>query len=97
MVAEVDMKQSQKVEFFKEKLSKDGKKIYFVLIETMDTLDLIRYTLDNHLPFAQSTYENLKTWDGMSGVIQFVGKGDYLSSAYTMATIKDGKIVPVEE
>ena len=97
MIAEVEMKQPDKVESFKNKLSQNGKKIWFVLIETIDTLDLIKYTLDNNLPFKQSTYEQLKTWDGISGAIQFVGKGDYLSSGYTMATIKNGKIVPVEE
>ena len=76
---------------------KDDKKIYFVLVESLDTLDLIRYTLEHNLPFEQATYENLKTWNGISGNIKFLKNGDYLSSAYTMATIKDGKIMPIEE
>ena len=96
IIAETDVKQADRVEALKNKLAQNGKKIYFVLIETLDTLDLIRYTLDNNLPFKQSTYENLKTWNGISGTIQFVGKGNYLSSAYILAIIKDGKIIPIE-
>ncbi|MBP5534342.1 MAG: ABC transporter substrate-binding protein [Alphaproteobacteria bacterium] len=97
MIAEVEMPQPEKVIALKNELARDGKKIYFVLVESLDTLDLIRYTLDHNLPFEQATYENLKTWNGISGNIKFLKNGDYLSSAYTMATIKDGKIVPIEE
>ena len=97
MIAEVEMPQPDRVVTLKNELAQDGKKIYFVLIETVDTLDLIKYTLEHNLPFTQTTYQNLKTWDGISGNIQFLPNGDYLSSAYTMATIKNGKIIPVTE
>ena len=64
-------------------------------IQAIDTLSLIRYTLDNNLPFERKTYEDLKDWKSCSGDIVTFKNG--LSTYPPILVIyKDGKYYPVE-
>jgi len=97
MTAEVDMEQPPKVQELKEKIAKNDIPMYFIVLEAVDTLDLIQYILDNKLPFSQETFTKLKEWDGVGGKMTFTGNGNASAISYIMARIKDGKIIPVEK
>ena len=68
---------------------------FFLPIQVFDTMDLIKYTFDNNLPFNQDTYTKMGQWNGVSGSVK-LNNGDSFYS-YVVAKIKDGKFVPVEE
>ena len=71
--------------------------MYFIVLEAVDTLDLIKYFLDNKLPFSQDTFAKIREWDGVGGKMIFTGSGDAQAFSYVMAKIKEGKIIPVEK
>ena len=97
MTAEVDMPQPEKVQKLKEKIAKNNIPMYFIVLEAVDTLDLIKYVLDNKLPFSQDTFAKIREWDGVGGKMIFTGNGDAQAFSYVMAKIKEGKIIPVEK
>ena len=51
----------------KEELGKVGLRAYILPVQTIDALKLIKYTIENNLPFERKTYENLKNWKSISG------------------------------
>ena len=51
----------------KEELKKVDLRAYGLPIQTIDALNLIKYTIENNLPFERKTYENLKDWKSISG------------------------------
>ena len=78
-----------------DQLKKEGIPAFFLPIQVFDTMDLIKYTFDNNLPFIQETYTKMGKWDGVSGTVK-LNNGDSFYS-YIVAKIKDGKFTPVEE
>ena len=81
---------------FKEQMTALGLKVNQSHIQAADTLNLIKYTIDNNLPFDRKTYENLKGWDSASG--DHVVFKDGQSSYPTILVIyKDGKYYPYTE
>ena len=74
-----------------------GKKLYYIMAEAFEALEIINYTLSHNLPFSQETYQKLGTWKGISGDIQFLENGKSSIKSYVLIHINDGKIIPFEE
>ena len=95
MKIETEAKHSPKEEVLKNKVESYGIEINPKPIQAIDTLSLIKYTLDNNLPFERKTYENLKNWKSCSGDTITFKNG--LSTYPTILVIyEDGKYYPVE-
>ena len=96
MRIETESQLSAKEKAFKDKIESLGIKINSKPVQAVDTLSLIKYTLENNLPFERKTYENLKGWESSSG--DTVSFKDGLSTYPTILSIyRDGKYYPVEE
>lgn len=96
MKEEMAINHSNKINEFREYLALNELAPAYLTFETYDALSLIQYTLDNNLPFAQDTYENIKNWKGIVDTLKFKGETAY-GHVYVLAKAKDGKIVPVTE
>ena len=95
MKIETETALSPKEQAFKNKIESQGIRINPKPIQAVDALKLIRYTLENNLPFERKTYENLKGWESSSGDIISFKNG--LSTYPTILSIyRDGKYYPVE-
>ena len=92
---EAEGEKNPKQKQFQEDLSAMGLPIFSMLIEAKDVIDLIKYSMENNLPFTQETYEKMKNWTGMSGNIKFLPKGD-TAYPYVLVEHQDGKFIPVE-
>ena len=80
---------------FKEKIESLGIKINSKPVQAVDTLNLIKYTIENNLPFERKTYTNIKNWISCSG--DAVSFKDGLSTYPTILSVyKDGKYYPVK-
>ena len=79
-----------------EEIRKSNSEIYYLTAEMFDTLDLIKYTMENNLPFNQETYAKMGKWKGVAGDVIFPGNGDSLYP-FILVRYKDGKFIPVEE
>ena len=97
MVAETEAIQTPDMEKLKQELAQQNLGIYYILVEAIDTLNIIQYTLEKNLPFTQKTYEDIGLWKGTAGNIFFLNNGEVASDAYIAATIKNGRIVPITE
>ena len=81
---------------FKEKIESLDIKINSKPVQAVDALNLIKYTIENNLPFERKTYTNIKNWVSCSG--DNVSFKDGLSTYPTILSIyKDGKYYPVKE
>lgn len=96
MSVETPLPQSEEIERIKEAFRKEDKTFYFIMTETLESMEVINYTLKNNLPFSQKTYQDMGIWKGISGNISFLPKGDCSFKSFVLVQIKDGKIVPVE-
>ena len=97
MSVETPIPQSEEVEKLKAEFKKTDKIFYFIMTETLESFEVINYTLKNNLPFSQKTYQNIGTWKGISGDISFLPKGDCSFKSYVLIQVKNGQIVPLEE
>ena len=79
-----------------EEIRKSNSDIYYLTAEMFDTLDLIKYTMENNLPFAQETYAKIGKWKGVAGDVIFPGKGDSLYP-FVLVQYKNGEFIPVKE
>ncbi len=96
MKIETESALSQKEKSFKEKIESLGIKINAKPVQTVDTLNLIKYTLENNLLFERKTYEDLNNWVSCSGDTVSFKNG--LSTYPTILSIyRDGKYYPITE
>ena len=93
---ETETNLAPKEKTFKEQLTALGLKLNFSHVQMADTLNMIKYTIENNLPFERKTYENMTGWTSCSGDDVSFKDG---SSRYPtiLVTYKDGKYYPVEE
>ncbi|MBP5534291.1 MAG: ABC transporter substrate-binding protein [Alphaproteobacteria bacterium] len=97
MLAETTLPQSEQIQQLQEAFQKDNKKLYYIMLEAFETLEIINYTLNNNLSFTQETYQNMGRWKGVSGDILFLKDGKCSIKSYVLIKVKDGQIVPLEE
>ncbi|MBP5534978.1 MAG: ABC transporter substrate-binding protein [Alphaproteobacteria bacterium] len=90
-VEEIDIRDNKLL----ETLKKENIPAFFLPIQVFDTMNLIKYTFDNNLPFTQDTYTKMEQWNGVSGTVK-LNNGDSFYS-YVVAEIKDGRFVLMEE
>ena len=65
-------------------------------VECRDVVAISDYMLKNNIPFSQQSFTDMKQYESATGYVYFTGNGNS-EYQYVMATVKDGKIVPVEE
>lgn len=70
------------------KLNEKGIIPWYTVIQTLDALNLIQYTMQNNLPFTQETYQKMGKWTGVAGDVIFLGKGNS-SYPFMMVRFKD--------
>ena len=58
------------------KLDNDGIVPWYTVTQTLDALNLIKYTIENNLPFTQETYQKMGKWTGVAGDIVFSKNGN---------------------
>ena len=68
----------------------------FAPIEGYDIINMVNDIVNKNIAFTQKTFSDMKKYDGVAGTLTFTGNGDS-SYPFVLATIKDGKVVPVEE
>ena len=95
LLLELENPQNEKQKQFIDDVNSLGFNVYFILIEAVDTMNLIKYTIENNLPFTQETYEKMKNWEGISGNIEFLPNGE-TAYQYVLIRHQDGKFIPVE-
>ena len=80
----------------KEELEQAGLHAYIMPVQIIDTLNLIKYTINNNLPFERKTYEDLKEWKNVAGEIVTFKNGQ---SNYKPTLVKyfDGKFYLLHE
>ena len=90
---ETDLTKEQKD--LKESFEREGLRAYVVLIQVIDALNLIKYTIENDLPFERKTYEDLRDWKNVAGDVVSFKDGE---STYTPLLVKyfDGKFYLLE-
>ena len=98
MSVETNLPASAQLTQLKQSYEKEtGQDLYYIMAETFEVMELINYALDNHLPFSQRTFQNIGTWHGVSGDIQFLENGKSSVKSYVLVQVKDGKITPINE
>ena len=65
-------------------------------VECRDVVAISDYMLKNNIPFKQQSFTDMKQYESATGYVYFTGNGNS-EYQYVMATVKDGKVVPVEE
>ena len=95
LLLELGNPQNQKQQQFTSDVKNLGFNVYYILIEAVDAMNLIKYTIDNNLLFTQETYEKMKNWEGISGNIEFLPNGE-TAYQYVLIRHQDGKFIPVE-
>ena len=95
LLLELENPQNEKQQEFINNVKALGFNVYFMLIEAVDAMNLIKYTIENNLPFSQETYEKMKNWEGISGNIEFLPNGE-TAYQYVLIRYQDGKFIPVE-
>ena len=96
MKIETEAKHSPEEEALKNKVESYGIEINPKPIQAIDTLSLIKYTLNNNLPFERNTYEDLTNWKSCSGDTIVFKNG--LSTYPTILVIyKDNKYYVVDK
>ena len=97
MSVETDLPQSARMQEIQQAFLQKNKKLYYIMVEALETLEVINYTFKNNLPFSQKTYQDIGRWKGISGDILFLDKGKSSVLSYVLIQVKDGKIVPLKE
>ena len=92
---DIETELTAKQKDLKDELGKIGLRAYFLPIQTIDALSLIKYTIENNLPFDRKTYEDLKDWESISGDPLSFKNGQSSYRSY-LVRYSDGKFVPVE-
>ena len=95
LLLELENPQNEKQQQFINNVNTLGFNVFVTLIEAVDTMNLIKYTIENNLPFSQETYEKMKNWEGISGNIEFLPNGE-TAYQYILVRYQDGKFIPVE-
>ena len=80
---------------FQEDLDFMGFPVYYMPIEAVDAMNLIKYTLENNMQFSQNSYEKIGSWEGISGSVEFLHNGNTVYK-YILVQYKEGQFVPVE-
>ena len=94
--AHLDNPRTKKSIEFKKIVEQNGLYPNFTVSEGFDMLNLIDKMTKENKNFNQSVFTSMKEYDGVSGKLDFTGNGNS-EYPFVLATIKDGKIVPVEE
>ena len=96
MKSETEANLPPKDQAFKDQITALGFKLNCTHIQAVDTLNLIKYTIDNNLPFDRKTYENLKSWKSVFGD-EITFKDGQSSYPNILVIYKDGKYYPYAE
>jgi len=64
--------------------------------QMFDTLNLIKYTMENNLSLNQETYTKMGKWKGVAGDVIFPGNGDSLYP-FVLVQYKNGEFIPIEK
>ena len=79
-----------------EELKKNGLEVYYMPFQMFDTLNLIKYTMENNLSLNQETYTKMGKWKGVAGDVIFPGNGDSLYP-FVLVQYKNGEFIPIEK
>ena len=96
LLLEAESTKDEKQKQFQQDLNAMGFPIYYILIEAVDVMNLIKYTFENNLSFSQDTYEKMKNWEGISGNIEFLQKGN-TAYQYILVQYRNGQFIPVKK
>ena len=76
-------------------LTAAGLELYNFTINTWDTMNIIKYFVENNIPFTQEEFKKIGKWHGISDDVIFTEKGNS-TYKFIMSVIKNGKFVPAE-
>ncbi|MBP5534164.1 MAG: ABC transporter substrate-binding protein [Alphaproteobacteria bacterium] len=86
---------NQKATEFRKLALDNGLYPSFTSIEAYDMVMVINHMIENNIPLTQESFLKMKKFLGAAGEILFTDKGDAVYP-FILATIKNGKIIPVE-
>jgi hypothetical protein len=67
------------------RLDNQGIVPWYTVTQTLDALNLIKYTIENDLLFTQDTYQKMEKWKGVAGDVVFSKDGN---SAYPFHVVR---------
>ena len=67
------------------KLDEKGITPWYTVTQTLDALNLIKYTMENNLLFTQETYQKMGKWTGVAGDVVFSENGN---SSYPFMVVR---------